>query len=54
MPLDLLISIQDGAGYAFNSIDNNNNSICNAPFAKGYKAPGIITARIGANFENKT
>ena len=31
--------------------NNNNNRIYNAPFAKGYKAPGIITARSGANFE---
>ena len=30
--------------------DNNNNRIYNAPFAKGYKAPGIITAKSGANF----
>ena len=27
--------------------DNNNNCTYNKPFAKGYKAPGIITAMSG-------
>ena len=30
---------------------NNKNRIYNAPFAKGYKAPGIITAKSGTKFE---
>ena len=34
-----------------NNNNKNNNRINNAPFPKGYKAPGIITARSGTKFE---
>ena len=38
----------------YNNNNNNYNRIYNAPFAKGYKAPGIITARSGRILRYKT